>query len=217
MSDREHFGVRLRRERERRRVSLAEVAEATKVSVDLWEAMERNDFSRWPSGIFARAFVRDYARVLGLDADAVVDEFCRHFPIGDRRGQRLLEAHAELLGHPFQKAAADPLPAGRNRRASDRRPVPPTPSAFARYGPRTIAAALDTACVCSLALAGSRATGAGFWFCVGAAAITYQAAATIVVGGSLGARVIDLIHQYAGPVFTGYVGDPRKHASTRST
>ena len=71
------FGPSLRAERERLGISLDELAIATKVSVELWEGMERNDFSRWPSGIFARAFVRDYARAIGLDSDAVVNEFCR--------------------------------------------------------------------------------------------------------------------------------------------
>jgi cytoskeleton protein RodZ len=69
MSERDTFGPRLRSERERRNISLETIASVTKVSADLWDGLERNDFSRWPSGIFARAFVRDYARALGLDED----------------------------------------------------------------------------------------------------------------------------------------------------
>ena len=78
-----------RAERERRGISIDTIASVTKVGADLWEGLERNDFSRWPSGIFARAFVRDYARAIGLDADEAVDEFCRLFPMGDRRRQPL--------------------------------------------------------------------------------------------------------------------------------
>jgi transcriptional regulator with XRE-family HTH domain len=220
MPDRDQFGPRLRRERERRRVSLDEVAEATKVSVDLWEGMEQNDFSRWPSGIFARAFVRDYARVLGLDADAVVNEFCRHFPIADRRIQRLVEAQAELLGHPIDRpAGADPLPAGRERRGANRASAPPVSIARARYAPRTIAAAIDTACICSIALVASRVTGMGFWPIAGATAITYQTAATVVVGSSLGSRAVDLLRTHAPALFSVNVPSGREHASTsaRST
>ena len=99
MSDRDTFGPRLRAERERRGISLDTIASVTKVGSDLWEGLERNDFSRWPSGIFARAFVRDYARAIGLDADEVVDEFCRLFPLGDRRASRLIQAQAQLIGH----------------------------------------------------------------------------------------------------------------------
>jgi transcriptional regulator with XRE-family HTH domain len=190
MPDREQFGPRLRRERERRRITIEEVAEATRVSADLFEAMENNEFSRWPAGIFARAFVRDYARFLGLDADAVVNEFCRHFPNGDRRARRLLHAQAELLGHSFTAAGADPLPAGHDRRAPR---TPAAPPSFMRYVPRTAAAAIDAACVCAAALLTSRAAGIGFWTALGAAAVTYQTTATLMAGGSPGARVVDLL------------------------
>ena len=79
MSEQDTFGPRLRSERERRGISLNTIATVTKVGADLWVGLERNDFSKWPSGIFARAFVRDYARAIGMDADEVVDEFCRLF------------------------------------------------------------------------------------------------------------------------------------------
>jgi len=212
MPDRDQFGPRLRRERERRRISLDEVAQATKVSVDLWEGLEQNDFSRWPSGIFARAFVRDYARVIGLDVDAVVNEFCRHFRIGDRRAERLVEAQAALLGQRYDRRnAEDPLPAGRERRAANRTSTPVISPARARYAPRAVAAAIDTACVCSIALIASRVTGVGFWPVAGATAFTYQAAATLVVGASLGTRAVALLRVHAPSLFSVVV---HEHAST---
>jgi transcriptional regulator with XRE-family HTH domain len=97
MSDRQTFGPRLRRERERRGITLDTIAAVTKVSAELWDGLERNDFSRWPSGIFARAFVRDYARAVGLDADEVVDEFCRLFPHGDRRAEPVIRDIAAIV------------------------------------------------------------------------------------------------------------------------
>ena len=97
MSDRHTFGPRLKSERERRGISLETISAVTKVGVDLWDGLERNDFSRWPTGIFARAFVRDYARAVGLDEDEVIDEFCRLFPIGDRRADRLIKEQGELI------------------------------------------------------------------------------------------------------------------------
>jgi transcriptional regulator with XRE-family HTH domain len=200
MPDREQFGPRLRRERERRRISLQELEEATKVSVELWEAMERNDFARWPQGIFARAFVRDYARVVGLDGDGLVDEFCRHFEVGDRRARRLVEAQAQLIGHAVDPHPADPLPAGRDRRAP-RVAAPPVSPVRSRYAPRTIAAAIDTACICSLALVASRVTGIGFWPAAGAAAITYQTAATVVAGSTVGTRLVAALHSHAPSLF----------------
>lgn len=193
MPDRDSFGPRLRRERERRGISLETLAAATKVSPDLWDGLERNDFSRWPSGIFARAFVRDYARTLGLDADAVVDDFCRLFEIGDRRAGRIVEAQAELIGHQHQKGpGAEPLPAGRERRSANRA-APQPPALRVKYAPRAIAAAIDLACVTSLAVLSARIGGMGFWTAAGPAAFTYHTVSTVIVGASLGTRAVEIM------------------------
>ena len=98
MTDRDIIGPRLRRLREQRGISLEAIAAATKVDVELWSAMERNDFSRWPSGVFARAFVREYARRIGANPEETVNEFCRWFPKGDRRRGRIIREKAEFLG-----------------------------------------------------------------------------------------------------------------------
>ena len=74
------FGPRLRHERERRELSLKAIADDTKISRSLLEALERDDVSRWPTGIFRRAFVRSYAEAIGLNADEVVREFGERFP-----------------------------------------------------------------------------------------------------------------------------------------
>lgn len=80
MNASEDFGPGLRRERERRGISLQQIADQTKISAWFFAALERNDLSRWPSGIFRRAFVRAYAEVVGLDPDAVVCKFVQLFP-----------------------------------------------------------------------------------------------------------------------------------------
>lgn len=79
----ESFGARLRRERERRHISLQDIAERTKVKASLFDALERDDTSRWPSGLFRRAFIRGYADAVGLDADATVREFAQLHPDPD--------------------------------------------------------------------------------------------------------------------------------------
>jgi hypothetical protein len=80
VNDRREFVAALRGERERRGITLDEVAEQTKINVALLAALERGDLSRWPTGIFRRAFVRSYAVCIGLDADTVVATFSRCFP-----------------------------------------------------------------------------------------------------------------------------------------
>ena len=74
------FGRRLREARERRGVSLRQIANATKIGMSALEALERNDISRLPGGIFSRAFVRSYAIEVGLDPEATLQEFIAQFP-----------------------------------------------------------------------------------------------------------------------------------------
>ena len=99
MSERDAFGPNLRRIRVQRGISLEQLAASTKVSVTLWAGLERNDFSRWPSGIYARSYVRDYAVAIGVDPASTVDDFCRWFPQGDRRAEALIRGQAEIVGH----------------------------------------------------------------------------------------------------------------------
>ncbi|MGH9469584.1 MAG: RodZ domain-containing protein [Terriglobia bacterium] len=69
------FGENLRREREMRAVTLQEIADTTKISVRLLEALENEEFSRLPGGIFTRSFIRSYANYLGLDQEQVIAEY----------------------------------------------------------------------------------------------------------------------------------------------
>src|SRR5262249_52730960 len=76
----ESFGARLRRERERRQIPLASIAENSKISVSHFEDLERDEVSRWPSGIFRKNFIRAYAKAVGLDVEATTKEFLERFP-----------------------------------------------------------------------------------------------------------------------------------------
>ncbi len=81
--ERKEFGLALRRERERRGISLEAVAESTKIGLALLTGLERGDLARWPSGIFRRAFIRAYADAIGLVPDEVVARFERVCPEGE--------------------------------------------------------------------------------------------------------------------------------------
>ena len=99
MSELDAFGPNLRRIRLQRSISIYEIVAATNVSAALWEGLERNDLSRWPTGIYARAYVRSYAKAIGVDEESTVDDFCRCFPHGDRRVALVIRGHAEIIGH----------------------------------------------------------------------------------------------------------------------
>ena len=76
----EKFGARLRQRREAQGIDLDAVARRTKIKLSLLEALERDDVSGWPGGLFRRAFIRAYAQAVGLDPDCAVREFLADFP-----------------------------------------------------------------------------------------------------------------------------------------
>lgn len=75
----EDFGGKLRQARERRGISLRQIASSTKIAAAALDALEKNDISKLPGGIFSRAFVRSYAVEVGLDPDETVKEFLDRF------------------------------------------------------------------------------------------------------------------------------------------
>ncbi len=69
------FGERLKRERELREVTLAEITSATRIGPRFLEALENEDWSKLPGGVFNRGFVRSIARYLGLDEESLLGEY----------------------------------------------------------------------------------------------------------------------------------------------
>lgn len=65
-------GAMLRMARESRGTTIAEVAAALKMSPRQIEAMEGEDFSRLSGATFIRGFIRNYAKLLKIDAAAVL-------------------------------------------------------------------------------------------------------------------------------------------------
>jgi transcriptional regulator with XRE-family HTH domain len=200
MSESDTFGPRLRAERERRGISIETIASVTKVGEDLWDALERNDFSRWPSGIFARAFVRDYARAIGLDADEVVDEFCRLFPLGDRRASRVIHAQAQLIGHHIAYSESGALPVDGDRRAAAR-PLDESSALRARILARSLATAVDAGASLSIAAGVSALMDISFWTMAGVVTVMYYTGMTIAFGTSPGLRVVEALRQRLPSLF----------------
>lgn len=201
MSDRETFGPRLRSERERRGITLETIASVTNVNIDLWEGLERNDFSRWPSGVFARAFVRDYARAIGLDADEVVEDFCRLFPVGDRRANRLVEAQARLIGHQLDYAEPGGLPPEGDRRAPSRAATDERLVSRARFVPRILAAGVDAAATLIPAAAVNLLLETGFWSSAGVLSLIYYGLTIVMLGATPGTRLADALRQRMPALF----------------
>lgn len=73
-------GPLLRAVRERQGISLQQMSENTRISARYLEAVEREDFAALPpAAAFVRGYVREMARLLGLDVDRVVTGYMRRF------------------------------------------------------------------------------------------------------------------------------------------
>ena len=71
------IGETLRRERLRRNLDLQQISDELKLSTRFLEAIENEQFDRLPGGVFTRSFVRQYARLLGLDEHEIAAEVAR--------------------------------------------------------------------------------------------------------------------------------------------
>ena len=74
------FGHSLRNARLQRELTLESIADSTKIGAALLADLERGDLTRWPKGLFRRAFLREYAAAIGLPPEQMVSDVRRLFP-----------------------------------------------------------------------------------------------------------------------------------------
>ena len=81
-------GRKLRSTREMKQISLNDVARDTKITVSALNALEEENLSVLPKGVYTRSFIRTYSRVLGLDPEEMINDFFESCPddIGHRAG-----------------------------------------------------------------------------------------------------------------------------------
>ena len=116
------FGEELRRERELRQISLREIAQATKIDLRRLEALERNDFSRLPGGLYNRGFVRAYCDHIGVDAESMVNAYLLEERSQTARPASTSEELGLLRGSTAAKTLTAELEAVVDRSASNTTP-----------------------------------------------------------------------------------------------
>ena len=182
MTSRQAFGESLRRERERRGVSLQSIADTTKIGASLLAALERGDCSRWPGGIYNRAYVRAYATAAGLDPADVAASFVECFAEradgsaqpGEDRGRRDAARHELRLTLADEPSNRWSLALGRLR-----------------------SVATDAVVVLTAASALAVALHVDFWMAAAAASLACQAVVTAGAGRSVTALVVELFRSSA--------------------
>src|SRR5687768_378327 len=63
--------------RETKGLTVDEVASKTRIRTDFVKALEEGNFAKLPDQVFARGFVRSYARSLGLDEEDAIHRFAQ--------------------------------------------------------------------------------------------------------------------------------------------
>jgi cytoskeleton protein RodZ len=71
----ERFCDELRRERERRKISIETICEVTKVAVRHLNALEAGEYASLPGGVFRKGIVRSYVAALGLEQTPWMERF----------------------------------------------------------------------------------------------------------------------------------------------
>jgi len=180
----ESFGKWLRHERERRQISLESVADRTKINIGLLKGLERDDLSRWPSGLFRRSFIRAYANATGLDEESIVLEFQERFPEPDQSSKQLFgaqpKAHGEERRHETSSSQL------RLSLADDAQPM--FYELREHFLPRCQAVVWDLTVVAVIGaiLVGF---GAAFWMSLAAATVGYYGLAVLLFGNTAGATL----------------------------
>ncbi len=186
------FGARLRKERERRRITLSSVASNTKINISLLQGLEKDDVSRWPSGIFRRSFIRSYASAIGLNADEIVREFLERYP------DPAEPPPATAVASPESHASAPTLHVKLvdSARTFVRGPI------LTEARRRCAAAAWDVAAV--VGIGAILFVGLGrFWMSVALATLAYYAGSIVLLGNTPGVSFFAA----AGPTSASPPGD----------
>ena len=177
------FGARMRHERERRQITIASIAESTKILGALLEGLEKNDVSRWPTGFYRRAFFRAYARAIGVNVEATLKEFLECFP----------DPEDKLANRPSVAAAVveTPRPADDGGGLAMRLATPPAGAWFSEgtlirgLGVRGLAAAVDVFVLAVMGVALFAVLGM-FWAPMCLATVAYYSVSILLLGNTPG-------------------------------
>lgn len=89
-------GQILKEERENKFYQLEEVEKATKIRIELLEALEKGDYSKLPPPTFIQGFIKNYSKFLGLDSARLLAIFRREFS-DQKHPPKILESFSNPL------------------------------------------------------------------------------------------------------------------------
>lgn len=120
------LGETFRLAREEKGLTISQVAEATRMMVQIVEDLEREDFRRIAAPIYGRGFIKLYAEHLGLDPEPLTREFMEIFT-GSRPPQ-VVRREAEAPSTPdLRPLTPEPRPPNPEPGAPAAAPLTPEP------------------------------------------------------------------------------------------
>ena len=103
------IGEQLRKAREAKGLSISDIEKATKIQSRYLEAIENNDFDKLPGDFYVRAFIRQYAQIVGLDGRELLSQYQGEVAneVSQPEESPAQEVHEEA--HEEETAAAEPV------------------------------------------------------------------------------------------------------------
>ncbi len=87
--DLKELGSRLKAERERQGFTIEQIMELTKISRVNVYAIEDGNKKDFPHPVYAKGFIKNYAKVLGLNSDEIGEEFSRFYSVDEEPEESL--------------------------------------------------------------------------------------------------------------------------------
>lgn len=103
------IGEQLRKAREAKGLSISDIEKATKIQSRYLEAIENNDFDKLPGDFYVRAFIRQYAQIVGLDGRELLSQYQGEVAneVSQPEESPAQEVHEEA--HEEETAPAEPV------------------------------------------------------------------------------------------------------------
>jgi cytoskeletal protein RodZ len=87
-------GGLIKKTRIKKKISLKFISNKLKISLSYLEAIEKDDFSKTPGGVYTKGYIRSYSNFLNLDSNEIIDQY--NIQISFSENEKVIE-----LARPF--------------------------------------------------------------------------------------------------------------------
>ncbi len=126
------LGDELKRLREVRDISLHDIAESTRISIRFLKAIDADNYSILPGGIFTRSFIRAYAKQVGMNEDEAIGLYNEQLSPSKPETINLTEVAQQIDAITTQKASTKEKKRAARQTLSIQQPEFKAPSMTAR-------------------------------------------------------------------------------------